>query len=62
MGSPYATAPNCSKMINDGGIAPEVMGPTWGRGPKKKYVFLMVFCQTGGRGVSEGSEKTILLF
>ena len=22
----------------------------------------MVFCQTGGRGVSEGSEKTILLF
>ena len=33
-----------------------------GRVPEKKSVFLMVFCQTGGRGVSEGSEKTILLF
>ena len=33
-----------------------------GRVPKKKSVFFMVFCQTGGRGVSEGSEKTILLF
>ena len=32
-----------------------------GRVPKKKYVFLMVFCQTGG-GVGEGSKKTILLF
>ena len=32
-----------------------------GRVPKKN-VFFMVFCQTGGRGVSEGSEKTILLF
>ena len=29
---------------------------------KRKNVFFMVFCQTGGRGVSEGSEKTILLF
>ena len=29
---------------------------------KKNPYFFMVFCQTGGRGVSEGSEKTILLF
>ena len=33
-----------------------------GKGAEKKPVFFMVFCQTGGRGVSEGSEKTILLF
>ena len=33
-----------------------------GKGSEKKSVFFMVFCQTGGRGVSEGREKTILLF
>ena len=33
-----------------------------GKGAEKKTVFFMVFCQTGGREVSEGSEKTIMLF
>ena len=33
-----------------------------GKGSEKKPVFFMVFCQTRGRGVSEGSKKTILLF
>ena len=37
-------------------------GFTKGKGAEKKPVFSMVSCQTGGRGVSEGSEKTILLF
>ena len=35
---------------------------TKGRVPKIKNVFVMVFYHTGGGGVSEGSEKTILLF
>ena len=33
-----------------------------GKGSEKKTVFFMVFCQIGGRGVSKGSEKTIMLF
>ena len=33
-----------------------------GRGPKKNPYFLWSFAKPGGGGVSEGSEKTILLF
>ena len=39
----------------------EIIG-NLGKGSEKKPVFFMVFCQTGGRGVSEGSKKTIKLF
>ena len=33
-----------------------------GKGAEKNPVFFMIFCQGPRAGVSEGSEKTILLF